>query len=86
LENAEIIALNAQSKLVKKYQETLDRESAYEILNQKITAAVEAAPAPEPETSSGPTLGETLGKSVTKVVTSPSFIRGVFGVLMKLFK
>lgn len=86
LEEAEIAALNAQSKLVKKYQETLDRESAYEILNQKITAAVEAAPAPEREASSGPTLGESIGKSVTKVVTSPSFIRGVFGVLMKMFK
>lgn len=86
LEEAEIAALNAQSKLVKKYQETLDRESAYEILNQKITAAVEAAPAPEPEVSSSPTLGESIGKSVTKVVTSPSFIRGVFGVLMKMFK
>lgn len=86
LEEAEIAALNAQSKLVKKYQETLDRESAYEILNQKITAALEAAPAPEPEASSGPTLGESIGKSVTKVVTSPSFIRGVFGVLMKMFK
>jgi len=39
-----------------------------------------------PRKSSEPTTAEVIGKSVTKVVTSASFIRGVFGILMKIFK
>ena len=35
LESNEIVAINAKSKLVKKYSEEIDRESAYEILNKK---------------------------------------------------
>src|SRR5690606_9452800 len=39
LTDSELEALNAQSKLVKKYNETVDRESAYELLNKKIAQA-----------------------------------------------
>ncbi len=90
LNDNEIADINKQSKLVKKYQEEIDRESAYEILTKKIEEAIEAASeqetAQEEEKQKGPSTGEVIAKSVTKVVTSASFIRGVFGVLMKLFK
>jgi beta-phosphoglucomutase-like phosphatase (HAD superfamily) len=88
LVDSEIAEINAKSKLVKKYAEEIDRESAYEILNKKINEAVEQAEDTDVEEkkSNEPSTAEVIGKSVTKVVTSASFIRGVFGILMKLFK
>ena len=88
LETNEIDEINAKSKLVKKYSEEIDRDSAYEILNKKIEDANSQAEEVEVEEkkSSEPSTAEVIGKSVTKVVTSASFIRGVFGILMKIFK
>jgi len=92
LTDAEIADINAKSKLVKKYSEEIDRDSAYEMLTQKIVTANQQAEA-EQETeqeekrkSSEPSTTEVIGKSVVKVVTSATFIRGVFGVLNKLFR
>lgn len=90
LTDDEIETINSNSKLVKKYAEELDRESAYELLNQKIEAANqiqqdEQQEEQEPK-SNEPSTTEVVGKSVLKVVTSASFIRGAFGVLMKLLK
>ena len=94
LTETEIQEINQKSKLVKKYSELIDRESAYEILNQKIEAATKEAS--ENTTSAteenvktekqGPSTAEVVGKSVLKVITSATFIRGVFGVLSKVFK
>ena len=90
LTESEISEINTKSKLVKKYAEEIDRESAYEILNKKIEEANQAAeevePVEEKRKSNEPSTAEVIGKSVTKVVTSASFIRGVFGILTKLFK
>ena len=91
LTDAEIMEINSKSKLVKKYSEAIDRESAYEILTKKIESAVEqatiASEAKEKETkSSEPSTASVIGKSVVKVVTSASFIRGAFGILMKMFR
>lgn len=95
LNDNEIDAINAKSKLVRKYNEEIDRESAYEILSKKINEANEIAAEEESirETkttskrkSNEPTTTEVIGKSVVKVVTSATFIRGVFGVLSKMFK
>lgn len=88
LADDEIVEINTNSKLVKKYSEEIDRESAYEILIKKIESAVEQAEEQEVEAkkSNEPSTAEVIGKSVTKVVTSASFIRGVFGILMKIFK
>ena len=91
LTESEIQAINSKSKLVKKYSELIDRESAYELLTQKINAANEqatqaATEAKEEKTSSGPSTTEVVTKSVLKVVTSATFIRGAFGILSKLFK
>lgn len=44
LTNEEIKALVNKSKLVDKYSETIDRESAYEILSEKLEEAKEEAP------------------------------------------
>jgi hypothetical protein len=77
--------------LVKKYSEEIDRESAYEILNKKIETANQAAAEQEEQTPTKSSKAEesttsVVTKSVLKVVTSATFIRGVFGVLTKIFK
>jgi DNA helicase HerA-like ATPase len=91
LTESEIQEINQKSKLVKKYSEVIDRESAYEILTKKISDAEQAASSQEEEksskkASSEPSTASVVGKSVLKVVTSATFIRGVFGVLSKMFK
>lgn len=92
LTESEIAEINAKSKLVRKYSELIDRESAYEMLNKKLQIAqeeiVEAqekqAEANEEKKSSDTT--GTVTKTVLKVLTSATFIRGAFGILTKLFK
>lgn len=91
LSDNEIDEINSKSKLVKKYSEEIDRESAYEILNAKIETANQQAAEKEQQTpskpsKSEPTTASVVTKSVLKVVTSATFIRGVFGVLTKIFK
>ena len=91
LSDNEIEEINSKSKLVKKYSEEIDRESAYEILNAKIETANQQAAEKEQSTlskpsKSEPTTASVVTKSVLKVVTSATFIRGVFGVLTKIFK
>ncbi|PWB24015.1 helicase HerA-like domain-containing protein [Flavobacterium sp. HTF] len=91
LSSEEIESINSKSKLVKKYSEEIDRESAYEILTKKIEEATQAAAeqeeqAPTRSSKAEPSTASVVGKSVLKVVTSATFIRGVFGVLTKIFK
>jgi len=88
LTDAEIEEINSNSKLVKKYSEVLDRESAYEMLTKKIESAQETATAPEEkkQESNEPSTASVVTKSVLKVVTSATFIRGAFGILSKMFK
>ena len=88
LTDAEIDEINSKSKLVRKYNEAIDRESAYEMLTKKITSAQEQVTEEqlEKENKSEPSASEVLTKSVLKVVTSATFIRGAFGILMKMFK
>ena len=91
LNSDEISEINLHSKLVKKYQEEIDRESAYEILTKKIEGANQQAEEQqetevEEKKSNEPSTASVIGKSVVKVVTSASFIRGAFGILMKMFR
>ena len=92
LTESEIEQINTKSKLVRKYSEEIDRESAYEMLTKKIETANQQAEETqesqqeEKRKSSEPSTAEVIGKSVTKVVTSATFIRGVFGILTKLFR
>ncbi|MGO4822326.1 MULTISPECIES: helicase HerA-like domain-containing protein [unclassified Flavobacterium] len=96
LSENEIQEINKNSKLVKKYSELIDRESAYEMLNKKI-AVIEKEEAEEAQKDADEKVSKTrttkttattsaVTKSVIKVLTSATFIRGVFGVLTKIFK
>lgn len=89
----------AKSKLARKYNEVVDRESAYEILNRKIedaqiiaqreVAKNEADQQAKKSVStrgSRSNMGDNVTKGVIKVVTSAAFIRGAMGVLAKMFK
>ncbi|MEZ4795839.1 MAG: helicase HerA-like domain-containing protein [Flavobacteriaceae bacterium] len=89
---SELSALYSDSKLVKKYNETIDRESAYEMLNAKIEKAekvkakeeerIEKERASSKRRSSGS--GYRRQNPVIKVLTSATFIRAVFGILKKV--
>jgi DNA helicase HerA-like ATPase len=92
LTDNEIETINNNSKLVNKYNSVIDRESAYEMLQKKITEVNESEAenteeeTVEKEKNEGPSTASVVGKSVLKVLTSATFIRGVFGVLTKIFK
>jgi len=89
LTDAELKDVLDQSKLIKKYNEEIDRESAYEILNEKIEKAEkEAEKEKEHKTTSSrsTTRRSTRMNPVVKVLTSATFIRGVMGVLKKVIR
>lgn len=77
------------SALVKKYNDVIDRESAYEMLNEKIEKAEAVAekekekPTPRRARSSS---RSTRQNPVIKVLTSATFIRGMLGVLKKVLR
>lgn len=90
LTDAELKEALGKSKLIKKYNEEIDRESAYEILNEKIEKAEkEAEKEKEQRTTSkrsSSTRRSTRMNPVVKVLTSATFIRGVLGVLKKVIR
>lgn len=88
LTESEIQEINSKSKLVKKYKEVIDRESAYEMLSKKIESAnvLVEAEKEKKQDSTEPSAASVVTKSVLKVVTSATFIRGAFGILSKIFK
>lgn len=89
LTDTELQSLLGASSLIKKYNDEVDRESAYEILNEKIEKAEKQA---EKEKASRSTTGRSSGRKstrmnpVVKVLTSATFIRGVLGVLKKVIR
>ena len=93
LTDTEIKALLDKSILKTKYNEVIDRESAYEILNAKIANEAPKEDASKktetkstaPKTSSAPKKS-TAQNPIIKMLTSATFVRGVFGVLSKLMK
>ncbi|MGV7104955.1 helicase HerA-like domain-containing protein [Flavobacterium sp. U410] len=94
LSDVEITNCIAKSKLIKKYNEEIDRESAYEILTKKIEEAQEVAAkeeekkqeAKESKRSNSSTRKSTAQNPIVKVLTSATFIRGAMGILMKMIK
>ena len=76
------------SSLVKKYGEIIDRESAYEILNEKIETAEKLAEKEKNKPAARKTTkrASTRQNPVIKVLTSATFIRGVLGVLKKVMR
>ena len=100
LTDNELSELLSKSKLVKKYNEVVDRESAYEMLHKKIDLA-EAEEAKEKAKLEKEALEKAASKQrsttssrrkstamnpVVKVLTSATFIRSVFGILTKVLK
>jgi len=99
LTDSELSNLLSKSKMVKKYNEEIDRESAYEMLNEKIEQA-EAEEAKEKARQEKEALKKAESKQrasssrrkstrmnpVVKVLTSATFIRSVFGILNKVLK
>ena len=99
LSDTELNTLLGKSKLVKKYNETIDRESAYEILNKKIDVAeLEEAKekvrqeqedlkkAESRQRTTTTRRRSTAANPIVKVLTSATFIRSVFGILNKMMK
>mgnify|MGYP000207761511 CR=1 FL=1 len=93
----ELNALYDDSKLVLKYNEDIDRESAYEILNEKIKKAEElkakedAKLKLEKEKKSvqkkrNSSRSSSRQNPIVKVLTSATFIRAVFGIIKKVMK
>ena len=85
LSEQELTQLLDQSALAAKYNESTDRESAYELLNAKIKKAHEE----ELKESAGSrrkpanSRSSTRMNPIVKVLTSATFIRGVMGILNK---
>lgn len=99
LTEAELASIIENSKLISKYNKIIDRESAYEILNEKIQLAAkeEAKIKAEEEKraveekstkhrTSRTTSSSKRQNPLLKVITSPTVIRSVLGILTKLLK
>jgi len=86
LSDSELKELISTSKIARRYNEVIDSESAYEILNKKIASAQEREKEVKSKSSSSKSTKRTAINPVLKVLTSATFIRGVFGILNKVFK
>ncbi len=92
---AEIDSLVSNSKLVKKYAETIDNESAYEILTAKLQEAADKTAAAQSSAASGnkpkeeksvldQVLGSPVAKQAVRTATSTAtniITRGILGIL-----
>jgi DNA helicase HerA-like ATPase len=95
---SELSNLLAESELARKYNEDVDRESAYEMLNEKIERAEaeeakrkaeeekKALEKAESKRSRTSTRRSTRQNPVVKVLSSPTVIRSVLGILTKMLK
>lgn len=96
---SELSNLLAQSDLTKKYNTEIDRESAYELLNKKIEQAeaeeakqkaeeekeaLKKAESKKSRSSTG--RRRTRQNPIVKVLSSPTVIRSVLGILTKMLK
>jgi len=94
LTEIELQELIANSKLIKKYNKEVDRESAYEILSKKIIRIQEEEKQVEERKleekydrrSTTSSRRSTAMNPVIKVLTSATFIRGVMGILKRVMK
>ena len=99
LTDRELDKLISDSQLAKKYNKEIDRESAYEILNEKIKQAeADEAKAKAAEEKEKLKKAESKRKTTStkrrstkqnpllKVLTSPTVIRSVLGILTKMMR
>lgn len=90
LTETELKQLIDASRLYFKYNENIDRESAYELLNEKIEKYSHQIERQKPEeikkrtSKSSSTRMSNRMNPVLKVVTSATFIRGVLGILKRV--
>lgn len=87
IEEAEYQKIMDQSELYKKYQKTIDPESAYEILTEKIASVETNNKEKEAKPTRG-TSGKTEKSTLEQIMTSSvgkqvgrSLVRGIFGML-----
>ncbi|GGH46621.1 ATPase [Mangrovimonas yunxiaonensis] len=96
LTDSELKDLLHTSELIEKYNETIDRESAYELLNDKIEQA-EAEEAKRKAQEEKEKLEKAASRKsasrsssrqnpIVKVLSSPTVIRSVLGILGKMLK
>lgn len=98
LSASELSELLSKSKLIKKYNETIDRDSAYEMLNRKIQRAqaeeekekakkdLDDLKKAQSKQRATTTRRTSNASPLVKVLTSATFIRSVFGILSKAMK
>jgi hypothetical protein len=94
LTEKEIKQVLDNSRLIPKYNDVVDRESAYELLNKKIEKinkekTTEARKKEDDKTkrrSSSTRSRSTRQNPIIKVLTSATFIRAAFGILKKVLK
>ena len=90
LTEKELKQLIQNSKLYYKYNEAIDRESAYEILTEKIEKINEKEKVEDRKkeviksSRSKSTRKSTRMNPILKVVTSATFIRGILGILKRV--
>ena len=82
LSTAELFALNESSQLSLKYNDLVDRNSAYEILSAKIKK-INKTQTEAPQKKSSKSRSQRQNP-IVKVLTSATFIRAVFGILKKV--
>lgn len=91
LTESEISAQIEASLIARKYNEVVDRESAYELLNDKIVMInqqeeeIKVAKR-KVKTTRTKSRRSTRMNPIVKVVTSATFIRGVLGILKRVMK
>lgn len=97
LEDTELEDLLKSSKLLKKYEETIDRESAYELLNKKIETAEQEdakekakkerdAASKSSSSRSRKKSTSSTSSTILKTLMSPTVIRSVLGILGKMMR
>ncbi len=91
LDEKELKEVLDKSPIIDKYNEEIDRESAYEMLGEKIEAAYKEEEKERKTTEKAKSKKKTTRKStrmnpVLKVVTSATFIRGILGILKRVMK
>lgn len=98
LEDDELKDLVGNSKLIKKYNEVIDRESAYELLKKKIEIAEkeevkekvrkekEAVTRSSSRRTTRSRSSRSTQSTLIKTLTSPTVIRSVLGILGKMMR
>ena len=86
LTDSELREVIEGSRLADSYNEEVDRESAYEILNAKIEKAEAVAEKEPPAPKQTRSRRSTAQDPLVKVLTSATFIRGVMGILKKVIR